>query len=513
MIHHRWLAPLALTISLGACKDALVEEPESFLTTDAFYRTAPELQSGVLAAYGQLRTAFTFASAAYYGLDNASDQAAPDAGETDAAVVGMSQLFWSPSTPNNTQARWSPVYNLIYRANVVIEKAPAVQMDDATKAQWVAEAAFLRGYAYLNLTKSYSAGATDQSEDVPLLLTEADHANPAITRATTAAVHAQIITDLTAAEAALPAAWTGTGAGRAPKAAAQMALADLYLWRSSFLKSNEWQKASDWARKVIDAGGYGLNDSYLGTFLPSNKGNREMIFRIVGVADSRANTGVVSTYFPRILGFSPAGGGFGLSQPTTWLLNSYARGDIRGSVGPTSDTVAYRTSGSTAAGVSRTFPAHEWKYRPSSLNNALGDVDVPLYRYAEALLIYAEAQNELGNTSLAIQAVNQVRARARRGTGTQSRMEPADLSPALGQIAARDAIYRERNWEMAFEGGKRWFDLVRRDSMEPGYFKAELEAHDPAATATGPVNPVHKRFPIPGTEVERMPSITQNPGY
>ena len=367
-----WLAPLGLAltvVALGACSDKLVEEPRSFVTTDTFYKTQADLQSGVLATYAQLRVAFGFGAANYYGLDDASDQAIPDPGETSANIVAISRLDYSPSSTNLTEGLWAPGYLLVYRANLVIDQAANVSMDAATKAQWVAEAKFLRAYTYLQLSKLYSAGGTDAAADVPLLLTTADHANPAAARAKTAEVHAQVVKDLTEAEAALPAAWTGTGAGRATKGAAQMALADLYLWRSSFLKSNEWQKASDWARKVIDNPAYGLNDNYFATFLPANRGNREMIFRVVAAADSRGSTAAVNTYFPRVLGFSPQGGGFGISQPTDWLVSSYAAGDYRGNAGPQSDTVAFRTSGCsvTASVGCRTFRPHLWKYRPSSI--------------------------------------------------------------------------------------------------------------------------------------------------
>jgi starch-binding outer membrane protein, SusD/RagB family len=506
-----WLAPLGLLLALGACNDQLIEEPKAFLTTDTFYKTPADLQSGVLAVYAQLRTALNFGSFAFYGPDDMSDQAMTDPGETTAQIIAMNQVFWNATETNFTDAAWSPLYTLIYRANLVIQKAPEVQMAEAAKAQWVAEAKFLRAHAYLHLSKRHSAGGTDAAADVPLLLTLEDHAAAEISRSTTAQVHAQIVKDLTEAEAALPATQTGASAGRATRGAAQMALADLYTWRSSFLKSNEWQKASDWAKKVIDSGLYGLNDGYFATFLPANRGNREMIFRLVAAPDNRANTTAVNTYFPRALGFSPAGGGFGVSQPTTWLLSSYAPGDIRGSVGPQSDSVAYRTSGTTTAGVTRTITPHVWKYRPSSVDNALGDVDVPLYRYAEALLFYGEAQVELGNVATGVGAVNQVRARARKGTGAESRAQPADLPSSLSQAAARDALYNERNWELSFES-KRWFDLVRRDALEPGFFRAAL-AHDPAAGQRAPVTDVLKRFPIPGTEIERMPSISQNPGY
>ncbi len=133
------------------------------------------------------------------------------------------------------------------------------------------------------------------------------------------------------------------------------------------------------------------------------------------------------------------------------------------------------------------------------------------YRYAEALLDYAEAQNELGNTAEAIRAVNQVRARARRGTGGEVRAQPADLPATLSKLDAREAIYMERNWELAFEQ-KRWFDLVRRDGIEPGYFVAQLQAHDPHAAQRGRLARERKLFPVPQTEIDAMPSLTQNPG-
>jgi hypothetical protein len=139
-------------------------------------------------------------------------------------------------------------------------------------------------------------------------------------------------------------------------------------------------------------------------------------------------------------------------------------------------------------------------------------VDAPLYRYAEAILYYAEAQNELGNTAAAISNLNLIRARARRGTGSESRANPADYTGPASRLAVREAIYMERAWELAFEA-KRWFDLVRRDSMEPGYWINSLRQHDPNAERLRPLSAHKKRFPIPTAQIVANPSLTQNPGY
>lgn len=493
------LAPLALALLLGGCKDALVEEPESFLTTESFYKTQADLESAVLASYNQLRAAYNGSGGAWWAAELASDQGRIDVGEPSIATSGPDFLFYDASGGNGVQAIWTPMYAMIYRANLAIANAPNIEATEAAKAQLVGEAKFMRAYGYLQLTKRY--------DDVPLLLTPADHETTDAVRAPVADVHTQMVTDLTEAEAALPATWTGANAGRATKGAAGMALADLYLWRASFLKSGEWQQASTWAKKVIDSGIYALSDDYIATFLPSNKGNREMIFRVVSSGvDARSSSAFGQTYYPRVLGFN-AGGGFGIVHPTDWFYDSYAAGDYRKEAG-------YRTTGcSTTTTIGcQTFEPMPWKYRPTNNTLTLGNVDVPLYRYAEALLFYAEAQNELGNTGEAIRNVNIVRARARRGTGAESRAQPANLLPGVGQLAARDAIYMERNWELAFEA-KRWFDLVRRDGIEPGFWQASLLAHDPNASKLQAIAGYKKRWPIPQSEIDVAPGLTQNPGY
>jgi len=165
-----------------------------------------------------------------------------------------------------------------------------------------------------------------------------------------------------------------------------------------------------------------------------------------------------------------------------------------------------------------------YKYRKSDngANWQLNDVDVPLYRYAETLLIYAEAQNELGNTGVAVQYLDSIRARARRGTGAENRPEPHDYGTAgepMDKLSVRDAIFMERAWEFSFEA-KRWLDLVRRDSEDPGYWYNSLRDHDldpthanPAPARLARLATFRKRFPIPQSERNVNPALSQNPGY
>jgi len=504
-----WMAPLALSVSVtvAACRDLLTEDPKSFVTSDAFFKTEADLKSAVMATYSPMRSNNLFNGWPWLSLELASDQVRIDHDEPNLETSGPDFLFYSAGSRGVTVA-WRELYNMVYRANLVLANADRVQQwtTPALKDTYLAEAKFLRGYAYLWLTKLY--------DDVPLLLTLADHANLDVPRTPVEQVHQQIIKDLTDAEAVLPAKWGSTDRGRAPRGAAQMALADLYLWRASFMQqSAEWQNASDWARKVIDSGDWGLSADYISTFLPSNKGNREMIFYVAGSGvDVRSSTGwLVNFYYPRDFGLS-TGGGWGAGHPTDWHYNQYQPGDYRHDAG-------YRTGGcrwdGTCVTAFKDGPL-PWKYRPTNNGSDGGrcDVDIPLYRYAEALLIYAEAQNELGNAGLAVQYLNMIRARARNGTGTENRSSPADYAGAIDQAAVRDAIFAERDLELAHEA-KRWFDLVRRTSEpgQDGYWATSLHDHDRNSWVMQPIADYKRRWPVPQSERDLNPALTQNPGY
>jgi hypothetical protein len=516
-----------IVLALVACNDLLVEDPKAFTTTDTFFKTGADLNSATIAIYNALRG--IQGQGAWTTPELASDAARADNREPNAATYGPDRLNWDPTT-GLIAAYWTTMYPVITRANLVLANGPGIASpNQQMKDRNIAEAKFLRGYAYLWLTKAY--------DDVPLLLSPEEQANPSPTRTAVEEIHQAVIRDLTEAEAALPAIWeandgfgipTQSGTGRATKGAAQMALADLYIWRSSFLKKNEWQQASDWAKRVIDAGIWSLNNNYLSTFRPASKGNREMVFYVT-------NSGVTTNarslfqlfYYPRDWGLDQGqGGGWGLIHPTDWFYNSYLPGDYRRSTGSgfTTDS-AYVNGGCSVSGLPSGCATlssfgdgvmpYKYKKSDNGANWTLNDVDTPLYRYAEAILFYAEAQNELGNTNVAVQYLNMIRARARRGTGAQNRVEPHDYGTAgepMTQAAVREAIYTERAWELAFEA-KRWWDLVRRDSIEPGYWLNSLQGHDPNASRAGPIAAHKKRLPIPQGQISANPSLTQNPGY
>jgi hypothetical protein len=525
-----WIAAPILSAALAAtaCRDLLVEDPQGFTTTDTFYKTGEDLNSATIAIYAAFKPGF----AAFGGLigqapwttpELASDQARADNREPNFNTRSPDYLDWSPTT-GQTGGYWALLYTVISRANLVLERGPSVETPHQQLREYnLAEAKFLRAYAYLWLTKVY--------DGVPLLLTPEEQANATPERTALEQIHQAMIQDLTEAEAELPETWTGSDAfglpteGRATKGAAQMALADLYLWRSTYMRKDEWQQASTWAKRVMDSGTWLLNPDYIRTFRPSNKGNREMIFVLTNTgADARTSNVFQLFYYPRDWGLDLGqGGGWGLIHPTNWFWNSYLSGDYRRSTGVDyTSEAAYVTGGCSVSGICVTPLADgpmPWKYKKSDGGATwwLGDVDVPLYRFAEAILIYAEAENELGNAGVAVTNLNRIRARARNGTGSENRAEPHDYGTAgepIDQASVREAIYMERAWELSFEA-KRWFDLVRRDSREPGYWLTSLRQHDPNSenqrSLTG--QEFRKRFPIPQGQIDANPALCQNAGY
>jgi hypothetical protein len=520
------IAPLALCGALLGCsKDSLTETPKSFLTLENYYKTPADIEAATFASYEPLTRDDVWRRWLLWDTEMASDMVRvhPDEPNYGTYVPGI--LRWTSSDAAAVNP-WNGLYGAIYRANLVVERGPGVTFSDANyQKELVAEAKFIRAYSYLMLTKMY--------EDVPLLLTLTDHEAAATTaRTPVEQVHTQVIKDLVDAEAALPG--KPRALGRASKAAAQMVLADVYQWRSSFMKKSEWAQMSTYAKKVVDDANWGLVDDYLGQYLPANKGNKEIIWLIVSSGlDGRTSWDVNCNYLPRELGFNTAGGCEVVGQPTKWQYNNYLctspdtlKFDTQGKLTDTTriagcdyrKRVTYR-SGGCSTNRSIGCITFKWpninKYRAT--NQGVGgpiDVDFPYYRYAEALLMYAEAQNELGNGAVAIGYINRVRARARKGTGSGNLAEPHDYGTRAGELtdqrSVREAVYQERIWELAHEG-KRWFDQVRRNSLEPGSWATSLKDHDFDARAD--FSEFRMRFPIPAREITLNSKLTQNTGY
>jgi len=327
--------------------------------------------------------------------------------------------------------------------------------------------------------------------DVPLVLTPtSDVVNVNIERTPTDEVYTQIINDLKDADAAnLPAKYTSSGTiGRATSGAVKSILAKVYLTHKDYMN------AALYAKQVIDSKTYSLFPDYKNVFPPENKNGQEHIF-------SAQYSCVKTTYgSPMAENFSiyfsyPINQGGGVFNADTLYVNSYLPGDYRKQVtiitqkvNPSNNQLVFARNGPCIDKYWDPSPCAEFGAR----NNFI------IIRYADVLLMYAEAENELsGPTVDAYDAINQVRTRARNGISSAN---PQNLT-GLSQSQFRDAVLQERGWELCYEGHRRW-DLLRT-----GKYISTLQA------AGMPVSQTNLLYPIPQHQIDVNPALTQNPGY
>jgi len=491
----RFALPLAAALALGACDDFLTEEPQDFFSPANF----PASEADANLALGGIQNYETRQDYYSRGWWFLAEIPSDEARVTEVSGARRDHDAFTV-TPQNEWVRrvWQAAYGAINASNVLIQRVPEIaSIPEGKRAQIVAAAKFWRALNYFNLVRVYG--------EVPIhtapvaSLDEAQNA----TRAPLAEVYDLIVKDLEEGCAVLPASWP-EGPGKPTKGAACAALADAYLNMSGEpLKTNHWADAARAAKAVMDMGVHRLRPSFRELWLIPNKTDPEFIFSIQfqnndadGLVTTQSRPGGISTE-----------SGFDYWNTTVEFMNTFSDADLRKD--PTfltevvfnNVTYTYRTGvpGMTTWGSGAEGRRPYWeKYFDDNraVHTDRGrrtDMNVPVYRYADVLLMYAEAENEVNGPGNAYAAINEVRKRA-------------GLSPlgGLGQAAFRDAVREERKFELAFEC-KRWFDLKRW-----GTWLDVLKA-DPVA---GPkVQPFHRWAPIPQQELDTSPGLTQNPGY
>jgi len=471
------LVGILLMAGLSAC-NVLEQTPESNFTPTNFYRNADDAKAAVSTVYDPLASPNLYAQVMWIIQDQATDDAEWGGGRSTANQPknDLDKYTFTPAT-STFQSVWTTLYQGINRANTVISRLPAIPMDEALKARYIAEARFMRGFYYFTLVRLFGG--------VPLITTETTSLNNlTVSRAPVDEVYRFIVQDFTEAETTLPATYTGIDRGRATKGAAKAFLAKVYLTRQ------DWPRAAAKAKEVIDLGIYDLWATYNEAFLIANKNGKESVFEMQalggGFNEGSWMQGYMRPNFDRVNGVA----GFGDDPVTENLYRTFSPTDKRRDV-----TIRlYSATSTPAAPASVQFPGYVYKYLdPAATANGDGSNNFPIVRYADVLLMYAEALNEqaAGNAE-AYAAVNRLRRRAGL----------TDLT-GLSQDQFRDAVLLERRLELAFEG-HRWYDLVRTKRLI-----SAIKAQNPSIN----VQERHYLFPIPQTERDVNPALDQNPGY
>ncbi|SDM09648.1 Starch-binding associating with outer membrane [Daejeonella rubra] len=504
---------LSVGILLGSgCSSFLDEAAPSNLTPESFYTIPDHAEAAIASVYADTR--FIGGDGGIFSSTWQLLEAPTGTSTTETAQNSDLNNLYSLTYDGNTQHVinwWNGLYRVIAQANLVLEKVPAITpMNEAQKKRILGEARFLRAWAYFYAVRLWG--------DVPIItkpqtVTSEDF-SPA--RSPQEAVYKLIVEDLLAAEAA-GFAWMDVS-GRVSQAAVKSQLSRVYLTMAGQPLNKgaaHYKLAADKAYEVItyanaNPGTINLFPTYADVHNESLKNRTEHIFMLqYNVLVAGNPMGNMLPNFKPVTFSGP--GGTGSTIPTPAFYNSYEAGDLRAKNQVGYFYTSYFTNGSGAPfelGAPYIFKhfnttAFGASGAPGTRNNNL---NVPLIRYAEVLLIYAEAQNEAGGPNMAAyDAFKRIRDRAQLST------------PAFGtynQSTFREAVWRERWHELCYEGIT-WFDMVRLRKVynESTNGFDNFVGHINKST-TQPLQTKHLLFPLGIQEMNNNPNLKpQNPGY
>ncbi len=464
---------LVLSAALFSCKKSFLTLLPPSETTDAnFFKTTTDIDNAVIAAYAPLQTLYmgnypsltpVFITMMEARSDNIQDLNPGANAGTEYNV----DRFLAGSDNTDIAAAWDSLYHAIYRCNLALSNINVVT-DSTLKGQYQGELLFLRALHYFNIVRMWGGA--------PVVLTPITASQSLkVGRSTVPQVYAAIEGDLTQAMSLLPPTYSNTTElGRATQGAAIALLGKVYL------TEEKYPQAVSTLQPLLAAGnpyGYSLLPSIASVFDVNNKMNAEVIFAIQYNKSVPGEGHALPSYFNQP-GLDPN------------LISAYGPTDTRG---------ALLTTATLDANDKPVLKYYD-TYDPNT--KALGN-DFIVLRYADVLLMYAEASNEVGYDSdpngPAFANLNAVRSRAGATLFTAAQLSD--------QASFRQAVWQERRLELPLEL-HRWFDLCRTNSAAAAF----------AASGLTPVNfqSFNYLYPIPEPEIEIManPSIfAQNPGY
>ena len=502
---------LVTSITFFGCKKEWLEleQPGVGLTSDEYFSDPDHAFEMVVSAYDMLSGTFgkewtennvyewmigsVFSDDAVKGGESAADQ--QDA--LDGANFSL--------TPDNgiSYELWEQLAKAMYRATLAIDKLERMEgLDEGIKKEYIAEMRFVRCFSYFRLARTFGA--------VPLYKNLEDYAQLQA-RAPTSEIYAFVEEDLLLAIPDLPETrFGGSDQGRAIKGAAQGILAKTYLF------DKKWSQAKEQCDNIISSGNYSLVANPKEIFTTAEQWGREVLWAnsvddLTGANSGYEEGGYLSVWYaPRNSQQGHAGWGFHL--PTQDFVDAFEAGDLRRDAWIIDDGESIE-----GVGIPHELPGPEFeatgymcqKYvLPSSefptVVNAQALDQIHL-RYADVLLMHAEAAMELGMDGEAKSSLALVRERAGLiaypDVTTISNYKESIL---LGHAELRAVVYHERRIELGLENSRFW-DLVR-------WGDAQTVLTDFGVTTF--VEGCSELLPIPGTEIDATDGvITQNPCY
>ncbi|SDZ81888.1 RagB/SusD family nutrient uptake outer membrane protein [Pedobacter hartonius] len=499
---------LGMLMGVASCKKSLLNQDNpNTLTVDQFWKTETDAQKGVNSIYAMFFQTGGWNRWIYFRLDLTSDEGFSNSPWTELGDWTRFQYINYNFFEGNVNT-YRDFYKAIFRCNQVLTHVPDIQFADAKKkAQLLAQAKFLRGY--------YNYYGAVLWENFPLVTTLQTPTDLPVA-SSLAQVWVQVEKDLQEASADLPEQWTGDDIGRPTKGAAQALLG------KALMQQHKWTEAKTAFDYLVTGAGksyYALVD-FKENFRADNENNRESVFEIqfsdankTAEGDApNSNLGTTRAQF-----FAPRSIGWSDGQARYWTVGEFKKEKtVSGGIDPRLRYTLFYPAleadfGDKTYGRSWQWGADEAWFKKYSRDyyrtneDYFNQVNNRVIRYADVLLMYAEALNELGQTTQAYTYVNMVRQR--------SNMATLELAyPAIGsnKDLFRTRLKTERLLELCGES-VRWADLKRWGDLDTQAGVNEVALRDPDFKNF--VVGKHIRLPLPQIEVENNTNLKQNPNY
>ena len=490
---------LPLVFGVSGCTD-LEEDTTGLVAPENFYTTVGEIESGVAAIYRQYMEYYLNAQGGLPTMGGDDVTAREDLNKNPYAE--FDQFRTTEANGWLLEHNWNRLFQAVYHANSVINNytnTPASTERD----QIAAEAFFLRGWAYFQLVRTFGP--------VPIYSGLPTGEEP---RNSEAEVYDLIVFDMQFAVDNLPASWADQP-GRVTQWAAKLYLAKIYVTMAGWplQEKNFYSNAAALAKDVVDNSGHDLMPVFNDLWFSANNNNTESILAIQ--ACTSCGDWALTNRMPLSIGPSDHDGGTGWDDYFAEIafFEEFPEGPRK--------EATFRTTIDTPNGPidwTETFPGNPYYLKTTGNTPSTGwqtDFNTYVLRYAEALLTYAEAQNQAdGSPSAeAYEALNKVRRRA-AGLDPNTPDGSVDLS-GLSSAEFHDAVITEAGWELAGEW-HRWFNLVRNQMVAEATAKRKTDGSelDLDGVNVGDPESAFEKFyyaPIPASEMLLQPSWEQNP--
>ena len=484
-LKYNLIAIALLGFSFSSCSDFLEQNPQTDLSENDFYKTADDILSAVNGAYSSLQEGDIYGNWYVFGeipSDNTRNQ-------LSGSVTTQNEFdqFYIDTQNSMIANFWKAAYKVINRTNTILGRIDGIEINTELANRYKLECKFIRALMYFNLVRVYG--------DVPLVLKEISISESYdILREPKENVYNQIIADLKEAQD-LPVSYSTAEDGRATQGAAKALLANVYM------TLHKYAEVETILAEIINSGRYSLLentpgslniDGYKNVFSPVNHNSKEGIFEIQFLKGGYGEgSNYANNFAPENSGTNvvAVGGTGGNNIPEMDIYNAYEEGDLRRDF---SMSLGYYDNRKNNEWVESRYVC---KFMDVPYQNNDASNNYPVIRYADVILMYAEALNQNGKTAEACKYLNMTR---RRGFGYQTtETSPVDLQTTdKAQFALM--VEQERRVELAFEN-HRWFDLIRTG-----------RADEVMRSKGFSLNETNLICPIPQKQIDVNPKLKQN---